>query len=205
MMHSNRLVALVQAERRARYDLSDSDIGAWNALSTLVEWAAIWAHDRQHLEQHHAALSVKDRLAVRRSIKHAEQIISEEVLAFDRRPSIPGAQIADPETGRLFAVHPDWPKCRFNSDPAAKAAHNQRLTDPKVLSAIVKVDPNPATCNCEWCVVAQWDFSGPEYAAWLRAHQDAREAWPSTYWERLYPMLAFAHQPVKTEAEAFAG
>jgi len=117
--------------------------------------------------------------------------------------SIPGLRIVDPETGRTFTVHPDWPKCRFNSDPVAKAAHNQRLTDPKVLEVIVKVEPNPATCNCEWCVVAQWDFGGPEYAAWIRAHQEARETWPEAYWHRLYPMLVYAVLPVKTEAEAF--
>ena len=118
------------------------------------------------------------------------------------RRSTPGQQIVDPETRCVFPVHPAWPTCRWNSDPVAKAAHNQRLTDPTVLAAIKKVVPNPAICNCEWCVVAQWGFGGPEYAAWLRAHKEARETWPASYWERLYPMLAHVGA-VKTEAEAF--
>ena len=118
--------------------------------------------------------------------------------------SVPGHRIVDPVTQHGWRVHARWPKCRWNSDPAAKAAHNQRLTDPKVLAAIKRVVPDPSVCNCEWCVGAQWDFGGPEYAAWLRAHQEARETWPDAYWHRLFPMLAFAHQPVKTEAEAFA-
>lgn len=118
--------------------------------------------------------------------------------------SIPGTRIVDPETGRAFRVHDRWPKCRFNDDPVAKALHNARSTDPKALAAVKTLERDPATCSCEWCVVDQWDFAGPEYEAWLRAHQDARETWPDAYWHRLYPMLAHAALPAKTEAEAFA-
>lgn len=117
--------------------------------------------------------------------------------------SIPGKQIMDPLTLRVYRVHARWPKCRFTS-PEAAAARIARTSDPKALAAIKNQQIVPSICNCEWCVAAQWGFGSPEYAAWLRAHRHARETWPSDYWERLYPSAAHVVWPPKTEAEAFA-
>jgi hypothetical protein len=117
--------------------------------------------------------------------------------------SMPGKRIVDPCTGISFRVHARWPACRFNS-PEAAAARIARTTDPAVLAGIRDEPVVPATCNCEWCVVAQYGFGGDEYQAWLRAHKDAREAWPDSYWHRLYPCLARVTWPPKSEAEAFA-
>ena len=183
MTHAVPLVAVAQTAAR-RVEHTTTGPAMWQ-VALVVEWASILMTSRQHGDEQGVAMAYRALV---------------DLLA---TPSIPGVQIVDPETGRAFVVHEHWPKCRFNSDPVAKAAHNQRITDPKVLAAIEKQEVRPETCNCEWCLVAQWDFGGPEYAAWLRAHQEARETWPAAYWERLYPMLVHVGV-VKTEAEAFA-
>lgn len=118
--------------------------------------------------------------------------------------SIPGTRIVDPATGRAWPVHPDWPKCLWDS-PEAKALHNARSTDPGAWAAIGEIERAPQFCNCEWCIATQGGIAFSDtYAAWLRAHQDARDTWPAAYWHRLYPALAHAVLPPKTEAEVFA-
>ena len=119
--------------------------------------------------------------------------------------SIPGKRIVDPVSGRAWAVHPDWPKCRLES-PEAKAAHNLRTTDPEVLAKIKATAWTHADCGCERCAQAlamapitarygrnapyHWNEAADEMGAWLRAHKQASKTWPQAYWDRLYPCIA---------------
>ena len=117
--------------------------------------------------------------------------------------SVPGVRIVDPESGRAWAVHADWPKCRLAS-AASKAAHNARTSDPAVLAGIAPPEHGPADCGCEHCAQAEamgevaarwgrdapyhWDEAADALAAWLRAHRHAQDHWPAAHWQRLYPM-----------------
>lgn len=187
--HGVPIVAAAQAIARGHVEWTTS--AQRYHIASIVEWVSIWAHHLQYARDNRA-LGLRERFAVGRSIESAEQVLLDllrDSNLLPAVPSIPGQRIVDPETGRVWPIHDRWPKCRWNSDPVAKAAHNQRITDPKVLAQIEAVEPTPAICNCEWCFVAQEDFGGEAYAAWLRAHKDARETWPAAYWERLYPML----------------